>query len=300
MTSFIIWYVLILILAVVNLPLTWRLFKALPSRGYALSRPLGLLLWGYLFWLFTSLQLLHNDLAGQLVAFGLVLVINLLVLRGGRAKELWAWIKTNRRLIFTTEALFLVAFGLWTFVRAANPAIIGTEKPMEMAFINAILRSPTFPPNDPWLSGYAISYYYFGYVLAAMLIRVSGVDAAIGYNLMSALWFALTAIGAYGVLFDLLAGNQHKEGKIPGWIYTASLLAPFMLLIVSNWHGFLDILHSAVCFGSRMLPGSRFHRFGNGSTSRSSPQRHRVTLGSRCVWAECNGGALAVWCKISP
>ena len=261
MTSFIIWYVLILILAVVNLPLTWRLFKALPSRGYALSRPLGLLLWGYLFWLFTSLQLLHNDLAGQLVAFGLVLVLNLLVLRGGRAKELWAWIKTNRRLIFTTEALFLVAFGLWTLVRAANPAIIGTEKPMEMAFINAILRSPTFPPNDPWLSGYAISYYYFGYVLAAMLIRVSGVDAAIGYNLMSALWFALTAIGAYGVLFDLLAGNQHKEGKMPGWVYTASFLAPFILLIVSNWHGFLDILHSRGLFWSQDAAGQSVSSF---------------------------------------
>ena len=55
------------------------------------------------------------------------------------------------------------------FVRAANPEILGTEKPMELAFINAILRSPAFPPHDPWLSGYAISYYYFGYVLVAML-----------------------------------------------------------------------------------------------------------------------------------
>ena len=140
MTSFIIWYVLSLILALVNLPLTWRLFKALPSRGYALSRPVGLLLWGYLFWLLTSLQLLHNDLAGQLVAFGLVLVLDLLALRGGQTKELWAWIKANRRLILTTKTLFLVAFGIWAVVRAANPAIIGTEKPMEMAFINAILR----------------------------------------------------------------------------------------------------------------------------------------------------------------
>jgi len=261
LTSFINWYVFILILGLINLPLTWRLFKGLPSRGYALSRPLGLLLWGYLFWLLTSLQLLHNDLAGQLVALGLVLVLNLLVLRGGRAKELWAWIKANRRLIFTTETLFLVAFGLWALVRAANPAIIGTEKPMEMAFINAILRSPTFPPNDPWLSGYAISYYYFGYVIAAMLIRVSGVDAAIGYNLMSALWFALTALGAYGILFDLLAGSQHRKTKIPGWVYTASLLAPFMLLIVSNWHGFLDIMHARGLFWSQDAAGQSVSSF---------------------------------------
>jgi len=137
---------------------------------------------------------------------------------------------------------------------------------MEMAFINAILRSPTFPPNDPWLSGYGISYYYFGYVLAAMLIRVSGVDAAIGYNLMSALWFALTALGAYGVLFDLLAGNQHEEGKIPGWIYTASLLAPLCCLSSPTGTASWISCTPEACFGHRMLQGSRFHRFGNGST----------------------------------
>ncbi len=57
------------------------------------------------------------------------------------------------------------------FVRANNPEVTtaGGEKWMEVAFINAIMHSPTFPPHDPWLSGYAISYYYFGYVMAAML-----------------------------------------------------------------------------------------------------------------------------------
>ena len=68
MTNFLKWYLFAIIIAWVNLPLTHRLFKALPSRGFALSRPLGLLLWGYLFWLLTSLKLLNNDLAGQLTA----------------------------------------------------------------------------------------------------------------------------------------------------------------------------------------------------------------------------------------
>ena len=67
-----------------------------------------------------------------------------------------------------------------------------------MAFINGILRSPSFPPLDPWLSGFAISYYYFGYVMSAMLIRLSGVSAAIGYNLVSGSWFALTAAAVLG------------------------------------------------------------------------------------------------------
>ena len=59
----------------------------------------------------------------------------------------------------------------------------GTEKPMELAFINAIMRSPTFPPSDPWLSGYAISYYYFGYVLVALLAKLTALPGAVAFNL---------------------------------------------------------------------------------------------------------------------
>jgi hypothetical protein len=40
---------------------------------------------------------------------------------------------------------------------------------MEFAFLNAILRSDAFPPHDPWLSGFGISYYYFGYVMMAVM-----------------------------------------------------------------------------------------------------------------------------------
>ena len=83
----------------------------------------------------------------------------------------------------SVEALFLLAFAAWAFVRAANPEAVGTEKPMELAFINAILRSPAFPPHDPWLSGYAISYYYFGYVLVAMLAKTGGTSGGVAFNL---------------------------------------------------------------------------------------------------------------------
>jgi len=256
LTDILKWYLFALLIAWINLPLTHRLFKALPSRGYALSRPLGLLLWGYLFWLLTSLKLLNNDLAGQLTALLLLAALNAALLARGGLKALAAWLQENRRLILCMEGLFLAGFALWAFVRAANPAILGTEKPMEMAFINAILKSPTFPPNDPWLSGYGISYYYFGYVLAAMLIRVSGSAAAVGYNLVAAMWFALTAIGAYGLLFDLLAARRRQEARSSGWVYAVSLLAPALLLIVSNWHGFLDVLHARGLFFSTSADGT--------------------------------------------
>ena len=108
--------------------------------------------------------------------------------------------------------MWLAAFAFLAFVRSANPEAVATEKPMELAFINATLRSPTLPPNDPWLSGYSISYYHFGYILTAMLARLTGVSGNVAFNLMLALVYALAALGAYGILYNLLSITKHAWG----------------------------------------------------------------------------------------
>ncbi len=176
MLSFFAWYLLVTLLGWLTFPLVWRLFPALADRGYTLSRTLGLLVWGYLFWLLASLGVVRNDSAGITLA----LIILILLVAWVSRKYLFphpvpvmSWVVTNTRLIIIVEILFLLAFAGWAFVRASNPNIetAGGEKTMELAFINAILHSPTFPPHDPWLSGYPISYYYFGYVLTAMLAK---------------------------------------------------------------------------------------------------------------------------------
>jgi uncharacterized membrane protein len=115
-------------------------------------------------------------------------------------------------MILTTELLFLLVLAAWALFRAYSGDIAGTEKPMEFAFINGVLRSRFFPPPDPWLSGYAISYYYFGYVMVGILIRLTGVDPAVGFNLAVALWYALTTIGAFGVVYDLVGLTTGRGG----------------------------------------------------------------------------------------
>ncbi|GAP10518.1 protein containing Chlor_Arch_YYY domain [Bellilinea caldifistulae] len=251
-----IWYLMVTAAGYLTLPLAFRFLKFLPDRGFTFSRSLGLLLWGYIFWLLTTFGLLQNNAGG--VLFGLILLagVSAFFMRGGWF-EFKDWFGTQRRLILTAESLFLIAYLSWTVVRAANPEIIYTEKPMELAFINAILRSPSFPPFDPWLAGYAISYYYFGYVIVAMLIHLSGVPSSIGFNLGIAMWFGLTALAAYGVLFNLLSGilstNKPAESnrKAVGW----ALLAPLFILIVSNLSGLLDILHARGIFWQRNPQG---------------------------------------------
>src|SRR5512145_2125082 len=196
MSAFILWYLVITILGWLTFPLAYHLFPALADRGYTLARAIGLLVWGYVFWLFASLGIAQNDAGGLLLA--LIVLIGLsawLLVRDRGPWSIVQWLSENRRLILTVEILFLVAFALMAFVRSTNPEAYtaGGEKWMEVAFINAILHSPAFPPHDPWLSGYAISYYYFGYVMTAMLAKLTATSDPIAHNLMLSLIFGLSA-----------------------------------------------------------------------------------------------------------
>ncbi len=257
MSSFFAWYFTVTLLGWLTFPLAYRLFPALVDRGFSLSRALGLLVWGYLFWLFTSLDLSQNDLGGILLA--LVLLGSLSAWSAfsrqptgeNRGTQMAKWLSGNRGLVLKVEILFLLGFAFLAFVRASNPELTSAEKPMELMFINAILRSPTFPPRDAWLSGYAISYYYFGYVMSAMLAKLTSVPGTMAHNLMTALIFALGAIGSYGILYNLLAKHEQSgpgdqdldDNRFPKTISRLSFLGPLFLLLVSNLEGFLEVLN---------------------------------------------------------
>jgi len=269
MISFISWYILITFLGWLAFPLTYRLFSALSDRGYTLARSFGLLTWGYVFWLFTSLGITRNDIGGLLLGMIILGGLSAWAYFGQRQKEdnddfplsssIFTWVKTNLRLIIATEILFFVAFALMAFFRSANPEIVGTEKPMELMFINSIMKSPTFPPHDSWLSGYAISYYYFGYVMTSMLAIFTGVPGTIAFNLMIALIFGLSAIGAYGILYNLLKKGQTPTTNLA--FLGSSLLAPLFLLLVSNVEGFLEVLHRRGFFWNINSGGVATSRF---------------------------------------
>lgn len=252
MSAFLSWYLLVTLLGWLTFPLAYYLFSSLSDRGYIFARALGLLIWGYVFWLLASLQIAQNDIGGVLL--GLLVVGGLSTWAFFQCRiEIRDWLQANRRLLITTEGLFLVAFAFMALVRAANPEIVGTEKPMELMFINGILNSPTFPPRDLWLAGYSISYYYFGYVMASMLAMITGIPGTVAFNLMLSLIFGLSAIGAYGIVYNLLASDRRWVPDHAGTLADhkspfTPLLAPLFLLILSNVEGFLEVLHARGLF----------------------------------------------------
>ncbi len=247
MLPLLLWWLLIQIIGLAAWPLAFRLFRRLPDRGYGISKPLGLLLTGYFFWMGGILGFLGNDGGGMLLALLLTVGLSLWFYRQADEGEpgLPAWMRANGRLILATEALFAVALAAWTLYRAYVPDIetAGGEKFMEIAFLNAIRRSSGMPPHDPWLSGFAISYYYFGYVLMSLMIRLSGVPTAVGFNLGIALLFALTGTAAFGLVYNLVTGRLNVRLHPTALRY--ALLGALFVLVLSNWEGSLEVARQA-------------------------------------------------------
>ncbi|GMQ78379.1 MAG: DUF2298 domain-containing protein [Anaerolineae bacterium] len=244
------WWSVLMILGIIALPLAQLLLHRLPDRGYAFVKMIGLLIVSFIFWILGSLGFLENNLSGIIFSVVALSALSFWAIKENqRADEKFSsfsWVKLNWKYVLTAELLFTVIFVLWTWVRAQNPAISGTEKPMEFAFLNSIGRSPTFPPVDPWLSGFSISYYYFGYVINSVIGRLAAVPDPVGFNLGIVWITAATSLGAFGLVYNLVASGIAVSRKAA---LMAALVAGIALPIAGNMEILLEVSH-ANDFGS--------------------------------------------------
>jgi len=231
------WWALVTLAGVAALPLCLRLLGGLPDRGYTLARAVGLLLVGFVFWLLASLGFLRNTADSMILSWVIVLIAGLLLYFGAGARiDLRAWWRENSRVVLVGELLFFVLLLGWAIYRAHQNSLSGTEKPMELAFLSATMRSDIFPPADPWLSGYAISYYYFGYVIAAMLSLLSGVGSTVGFNMTNALLFALTGLTVFGVVYNMVRSRSEAVVRARRRIAVMTgVLAAVFVILMSNF-----------------------------------------------------------------
>ncbi len=223
------WWLVVQVVAVCALPLSLALFRPLADRGYGLSKALALLLFGYVTWLLVTSGLLVNGLP----ALGLTLLLltagSALVWRREGPALVRFWHR-RRGLLLLEEGIFLATYLGFLFIRSYNPEISGTEKFMDFAFMNAVTRSATFPPLDPWLAPSptlphpTINYYYFGYLIQGLLLQLTNVvpgavPPATAFNLALGLLFGLAATGSfslgYGLARDLVAEGRTVRGR-PG------------------------------------------------------------------------------------
>jgi YYY domain-containing protein len=260
--AFLRWWACTLIIALAAWPIVFQCLKRLPDRGFAFARMFGLIGVGYFFWLGCWLHLWPNIPGAAWLCIAALFGAGLW-LANRRGEKPWLWLREHWKEALFTEGVFLVLFAVWIWVRANNPQGDWAEKPMEIAFINSIMRSPYFPPNDPWLSGYAISYYHFGYIMTGMLAKIAALTGNVAFNLAVAASFAMVGCGSFGILRNLLILRaQSKKAAEPEpptaaletpWrkathsgaprYLLISLLAPFCVLFLGNLEGFLEILY---------------------------------------------------------
>ncbi|HOT90513.1 MAG TPA: DUF2298 domain-containing protein [Anaerolineae bacterium] len=225
-----VWWMLLTALGIVAFPWLYYAFPALRDRGYGLARAVGLLAWAYCAWLLASLHWLpHTRLLLWAVFFFWAIISGLFVYR--RRDVFRAFLREHWRDIVYTEIVFMSLYLIWCYVRYLNPdlwhPVSGGEKPMDFAYLNAVIKSTWFPPYDPWFSGGTMNYYYFGFVMVGSLIKALGIVPSIGYNLAIAAFYAMTGVGAYTIASNL-AGGDEKRGRRTG------LIGLFLVLILGN------------------------------------------------------------------
>lgn len=183
-------------------PLITASFAGMPDHGYGLSRTLAIFCTAWAAWLAAGVW------TDSYSRHSLIVVWCLLIVAGAglgwkQRSRLATIIRKNRRSLAASEVVFWAALAFFGLLRCANPDLwhphLGGEKPMDFAFLNAVLNSESVPPAHPWFAGGYINYYYFGFVVFAAPIKMFGIAPEIGYNLSLATIGALLAAGTFSV-----------------------------------------------------------------------------------------------------
>lgn len=241
-----IWLLTMEVAAFALVPLTFTVFRALPDRGFLLTKPLGLLTLAYLVYGPASYGVI--DFTRGWIA----IMLALMAAAGVATAALWrrdlvAWLRARWRFLLFAQAVFLLAFAGAYWLRIQNPDLWhpgqGGEKPMDVAYLNGVIRTTdmTQGPIDPWHSGGYLNYYYYGQFISATITKLTGIVPEVAYNLLVPMFFAFAAAAVFSVTYNLAEATRRlmrrRPGRLPigaGGPILAALFAIFLVMIAGN------------------------------------------------------------------
>jgi len=231
------WWLALELVGLAGIPVTVAVLGNLPDRGWTLAKPLALILAGWLVWLplvvFSGLPYSATWIVATYIVF-LAGNVALLRMERVRARILDVW-RQQRAVLLANELVFICAYALMAWLRSFTPAVVDTEKFMDVAFLSSLWRAPHLPPPDPWLSGEPINYYYFGHFLLASIAKVLGTQPGTAFNIGVAAIFALTTVAVFGVALNIVAAAQH--GRSLALPIVGGLVAVMLTLVLGNLNG---------------------------------------------------------------
>jgi YYY domain-containing protein len=238
------WYLSIALLGLAVYPVVRLALPGLADRGYPLARTAGLLILSYLVWAGGSLNIPPERST-------ITVIVLLMVGLGGflaflQRDELRREWREGRRYFLLIEGLFLAFFLAGLLIRLGNPDLWhpwkGGERPMDFSYFNAILKSSSFPPYDPWYAGGYLNYYYYGFVLVGVVVKWLGFVPAFAYNLILPTVFALIALGAFSAAWNL-SHRSNLRFSLSMASFTPAIAASLGMVVLGNLGSLRMILH---------------------------------------------------------
>lgn len=216
------WYLILFVLGIVGWLLICNHTKNLPGFGYGAGRASGLVLIAGVSWILSTLGLLTFT---PPILWGLLFLV--FIFYHKRWKELVQVIKSQPREIIITELIFLTLFIIGYFLKSLKPAISDIEKYMDMALLNAVMRTEVGVPIDPWYAGSPVNYYYVGHWFIAVIAKMSNTISSYAFNLG---FITVIAVSGINIVMTGWALSKRVWGGV---------LAVFLTLFISNIDPFL-------------------------------------------------------------
>ncbi|HYX48191.1 MAG TPA: DUF2298 domain-containing protein, partial [Ktedonobacteraceae bacterium] len=211
-------WALVEVLGLLCLPLTITVFHNMPDRGWAFTKAIGIALLAFCVWLpLMTIQILPFSQIFIAVVLLILCVFSLVGFVRVR-QALLELLRTHIFYIVVCEAIFFGMVFLLGWIRSYGPNIQNFEMFMDEGFLAAIMRSPHFPPNDMWLSGYPINYYYYAHYTIAMLAKLLGQSPSIAFNTGICIFFGLTAVNLFGVTCNVVSwARRQRKGRVSAY-----------------------------------------------------------------------------------
>ncbi|MFK7800523.1 MAG: DUF2298 domain-containing protein [Anaerolineae bacterium] len=292
----VVWWLLVIIIGRLTYPLCYRIFSGLPDRGYAISKVFGMLLISWIAWLSASMGLIPFG-RGSLFIATLFVFAAAFYIEWRSKGAIRDFLKRQRNLIFFTETLGVMLFILMLLIRFGNPEVwhlyYGGEKPMDVSYFTAVLKSSTFPPYDPWHAGAYINYYYYGFVFAGVPTLLLGIVPTVAYNLILPMLFSFTGLGAFSIGSALTHRLANERGILPAQrpeqrektMIWGGLSAMIATLLLGNLHQLNVLFLSWDRASNADIEASWLRRIASGALSRIGSDEPAPVDPSEWFWA---------------
>ena len=264
-TGAILWYGSVFILGLMVYPLMRYVLSGLNDSGYPLARTFGMLLLSYLVWLAGSsgIPVLRITILGVVLLIAVGGVVAGYLQRESLRQE---WQK-QKGYFLIIEIIAISLFILALLIRFGNPDLWhpwkGGEKPMDFSYFNAIIKSTSFPPYDPWFAGGYINYYYYGFVYIGVLVKLLGILPSISYNLILPTLFMMIGLGAFSLAWNLMKGDPElgdHSRKLPILAGSVGVLGTVIFGNLGVIRMVLQGLQQLASAGMNVLEGNFFQR----------------------------------------